>query len=163
VLNILLRVSGLGNRLSRVVQNLECMPKLSFVVLGKPAPQGSMRAIVVKGKARLISQLKTTMPFRQQAGWSSLTARAEAGYHEVMFGAHVPIFVTCAFYFAPPKKMPKGRKYPAVPPDCDKLCRLILDSMKHVIYTDDGQVVNLMAKKRYGLPERAEVTVESVE
>jgi len=137
------------------------MPKLSFVVLGKPAPQGSMRGIVRKdGKVFMKSDNPQTRPFRQEVGWTALNARAAAGYHEIMFAKHVPVWVTCSFFFAPPKA---SRKLPSVKPDLDKLCRAVFDSIKGVIYVDDGQVVNQLAKKRYGLPERAEITIESVE
>lgn len=123
-----------------------------------------MRGIVRKdGKVFLKSDNPSTRPFRQEVGWTALNARAAAGYHDIMFTEHVPIWITCAFYFAPPKHLPKGRKLPSVKPDLDKLCRACFDSMKGVIYSDDGQVVNQWAKKRYGLPERVEISVESIE
>ena len=37
-------------------------------MLGRAAPQGSMRGYVVKGKARVTSDNSKTMPYRQQVG-----------------------------------------------------------------------------------------------
>lgn len=135
---------------------------VKFTALGRPAPQGSMKAFMVKGKPRLTSQLKTTMPFRQQVGWTALRARADFGYNDILFAKQEPVAATFDFYFAPPKKMPKGRTEPTVPPDTDKLCRAVFDAIRGIIYVDDAQVVKLTARKMYGLPERAEITLMQI-
>ena len=119
-----------------------------------------MKPITVKGKTRLISQLKTTMPFRQEVGWAALRSRSEAGFSDLPFPRECPVLITVWFYFAPPKKMPKGRVKPVVYPDADKLARAVFDAMKGVLYNDDGQVTDLVVRKRYDPLPRAFITVE---
>lgn len=48
---------------------------------------------------------------------------------------------------------------PAVRPDVDKLTRNALDAMKGVVYSDDGQVAELVARKVFGEPARVVISV----
>jgi Holliday junction resolvase RusA-like endonuclease len=45
----------------------------------------------------------------------------------------------------------------------DKLQRAVFDSLKGILYVDDGQVVDILAPtgKFYGLPERVEIIIEA--
>jgi Holliday junction resolvase RusA-like endonuclease len=43
------------------------------------------------------------------------------------------------------------REHPTVPPDLDKLIRAVLDGLTAIAYVDDSQVVEIYAKKIYGL------------
>ena len=138
------------------------MKSIEFIVLGEPAPQGSLRIRFSKGRPRLTSQLPTTMPFRQQVGWAALRERADAGYHDIIFGRHVPIAVTYIFYVAPPQKLPAGRIHPSVVPDLDKFCRSCGDALSGIVYCDDAQIVDIRASKRYGLPPRVSIKIEEV-
>lgn len=136
------------------------MSRVSFTVLGRPAPQGSMRGFLVGGKVRMRSQLKATMPWRQQVGQTALAIRPTAA---IWAGRHEPVTLSAKFYFAPPKKMPKGRTRPSVAPDLDKLHRAVMDAIKGILYVDDGQVVGFSdSGKFYGLPERVEITMEAL-
>ncbi len=134
--------------------------RISFTVLGRPAPQGSLKGFVVNGKVRMRSQLSDTMPWRQQVGWTALANRPSP---DIWAQRHVPVAIGMRFFFAPPKKMPKGRTRPAVAPDVDKLQRAVFDSLKGILYVDDGQVVDILAPtgKFYGLPERVEIIIEA--
>ena len=57
----------------------------------------------------------------------------------------------------------RAARWPWKKPDADKLARHTLDALTGVIYADDGQVVSLLAEKRYadeGAPHtEVEVTV----
>ena len=44
-------------------------------------------------------------------------------------------------------------------PDLSKLIRATEDALTGIIYADDAQIVDIHAKKEYGLPERVEVTI----
>ena len=134
------------------------MSRISFTVLGHAAPQGSMKGFLVQGKVRMKSQLKDTMPWRQQVGWTALAHRPTS---DVWAARHVPVCLGAKFFFAPPKKMPKDRTRPAVAPDLDKLHRAVMDALKGILYIDDAQVVEFYGSgKYYGLPERVEITME---
>ena len=131
---------------------------ITFTVLGRPETQGSVKAFMIAGKPRLTSDNKKMKPWRQQVGWSALEARG--GAEMAMRG--VPIVLGVTFYLARPKSLPKRELWPTRKPDTDKLVRAILDSLTGVLYEDDSAVVEICARKVYGLPERAEITVEAL-
>lgn len=58
---------------------------------------------------------------------------------------------------------PSAPAVPAVRPDVDKWLRRVLDALSGVVYADDGQVVEVVARKRYGDPARAEIAVKAFE
>ncbi len=138
------------------------MSKIAFTVLGDPTPQGSMRGIVTKsGKVVLKSDNPKMRPWRWQVGWEALRARGDAGCHELFARRHVPVRLSMVFFIAPPQSKPKDRTLPAVKPDLDKLCRAVFDACKGILWLDDGQIVEMGdVRKVYGLPARAEITVE---
>lgn len=53
------------------------------------------------------------------------------------------------FYFVKPKSAPKNRVFPTVKIDIDNLTKLVCDSMNKIVYHDDCQIIDLIAKKRY--------------
>lgn len=74
----------------------------------------------------------------------------------------------------PPSVTIKKRALPIVPPDIDKLCRGLLDGIGQglitgkvgdgIIYGDDSQVVELIARKHYADDREpgAIITIQSV-
>lgn len=135
------------------------MSRISFTVLGRPAPQGSLKAFVVAGKARLTSDNSKTMPWRQQVGQTALYARPTP---DIWAKRHEPVSIAMTFVFTRPPSIPKKRLQMAVKPDIDKLCRSALDAMTGILFVDDGQVVQITAGKLYGAPERVEITIEAL-
>ncbi len=133
--------------------------RISFTVLGRPAPQGSLKAFVVKGRARLTSDNKATLPWRQQVGQTALCARPTA---DIWAKRQEPIAIAMTFVFTKPASVSKKRLQMAVKPDIDKLCRSALDAMTGILFCDDGQVVQLTAGKVYGAPERVDIMVEAL-
>jgi Holliday junction resolvase RusA-like endonuclease len=139
--------------------------RISFTVLGKPQPQGSMKGFVIKGKdgakprAILTSDNTKMKPYRQQVGWSALKARADAGYNGLFAEKHVAVGVEMRFYFAKPPSISKKRIHDVVKPDLSKLVRSTEDALSGVIYCDDAQIIQLKTSKQYGIPERAEIEI----
>jgi crossover junction endodeoxyribonuclease RusA len=133
---------------------------IKFEVLGRAAPQGSMRGYVVNGKAKLTCDNAHTIPYRQAVGYAALTARDSDA---IFAGPHVAVSVQCDFYLKRPKGHLKKWTHPPTKPDIDKLCRATLDALTGILFADDGQVVGLKAVKHYGLPERALISVEKVD
>ena len=123
---------------------------ISFVVAGTPVPQGSMRL----GRGRVFHDSRTLGPWREAIAWS---ARA-AGEVQVLDG---PVRVDLAFTLKPPQK--RVREHPCVRPDVDKLARAVLDALEGVCYANDSQVVDLHARKRYGVDEGVTVALTLVE
>jgi Holliday junction resolvase RusA-like endonuclease len=89
-----------------------------------------------------------------------MNAMSEA--HQVIITREVPVDVAVAFYFARPASKRK-RATMTVRPDADKLARAFLDSITGIIIQDDSQVTDLRVAKRYGIPERTEVTVNVID
>jgi len=138
--------------------------QVKFTVYAKPVPQGSMRGFVVKGKwgakdrAVLTSDNSKLKPFRGEVTREAMVALRDAGLSEPMAEKHVPVSLVIDFYFQRPASTPKKRKEMVVRPDADKCIRGLLDSLTGVIYADDAQVVEISARKHYGVPERVEVS-----
>jgi len=54
------------------------------------------------------------------------------------------------------------RKYPSVRPDLDNYVKLLKDALSGYLWDDDGQIVELIAKKEYGEMPCIELEVEQV-
>lgn len=124
-------------------------------VHGVPAPQGSKRAFVVNGRAVMTEASAKVRPWRE-------TVVAEAV--DVMngrapFDGAVEVLIT----FRMPKPKTVRRDLPHVKPDIDKLVRSTLDALTTAqVFGDDGQVTDLVVRKRYGIPG-ADITVRPVD
>jgi Holliday junction resolvase RusA-like endonuclease len=52
-----------------------------------------------------------------------------------------------------------GEIYPCVKPDADNITKAICDSFNAIVWVDDVQVVDLLARKRYGEHPRVEARI----
>jgi Holliday junction resolvase RusA-like endonuclease len=141
---------------------------INFTVDTEPIPQGSMGGICTTNAAgQPVTVLKADNPrthrYRNLVGHAALQARAAADVHNVFAGPGVPVRVSITFVFKKPKSAPASRTYPTVPPDLDKLTRAVYDSLKGVLYADDGQVIDGEQHKIYGQPEGVHISVQLVE
>ena len=109
----------------------------SFWVPGKAVGQG--RISTINGHS-FHSNAKELLPWRKLVG---LTAR-NAGAKPV----GDPIRLELVFVLGRGKTV--RRAYPTVKPDIDHLIRAIFDSLTGITYFDDGQVVEVTARKIYG-------------
>jgi Holliday junction resolvase RusA-like endonuclease len=159
------------------------MQTVSFTVHGKPATKGSTRSFVPRrGDGSLVRKpdgspvVVTKDDSDRGVAWSGDVAKAcalamiDAGVGIVR---HAPVIIALTFYFPRNKgHFGTGRnagvlkdsapEHPATRPDVDKLVRAMLDALKGTAYVDDGQVIELHARKLYGDPTRAEVEVEAL-
>lgn len=125
---------------------------ITLQVFGEPAPQGSKRVyngrIVEAGSKKL-------KPWRKAIADACFNLLTEE--HSLITG---PVKVEVDFYLPRPSSISqKKRALPIVPPDLDKLCRSLLDGLNQgadtgkvgdgIIYADDSQVVELIARKYY--------------
>ena len=136
------------------------MPEaVRFTVYGHPAPQGSSKAFVPKGWKRAIitSANPKLKPWRQQVSGEAMALGA------TMIPAHTPVSMSLDFYFNRPDSVSvKKRHGMTTKPDLDKLVRAILDSLKGILIHDDSQVTCIATEKRYGSPERVEISVSPI-
>jgi crossover junction endodeoxyribonuclease RusA len=115
----------------------------ALFVPGVPAPQGSAKAFVIAGRARVTHANGKTMPWRAEVA-------AVAGNRHGIYWPR-PMVVRLNLMFVMPRRAaePKTRDVPHTrKPDIDKLSRAILDALTGVWFEDDSQVVALHAEKR---------------
>ena len=142
------------------------LPTLRFVVLGRPQGKGSKRPIMQAGRLRVIDANANARPWAQAVS----TVAHEAYHGELIRG---PVSVAITFHFARPKghygtgrnagtlRLAAPREMMTMP-DVDKLARCALDALTGIVIRDDAQIVDLHAGKRYGEPERAEITIREI-
>ena len=137
------------------------MTSLSFTVHGEPIPQGSMRAFLPKGWKRPIitAANKRTKPWRQEVAGAALSAMEK----DLMdcAGKNVPLRLVVTFKLQKPKSVKKSVIEKVTKPDLDKLVRSVLDSLTGIVWTDDSQVVEILARKQFGTPG-AQIVVEEL-
>lgn len=119
---------------------------LKITIYMRAQPQGSARAFVIGGKARITTDNKKLRPFRSELAQMAI---AELGDRpQPLFGKHEPVAVSVIFCFQRPPSA-KKRKFPVVKPDLDKLVRGVYDSLTGIAFYDDAQVVQSTQDKRY--------------
>lgn len=111
-------------------------------VPGVPVPQGSMRAVPLKGGRAVVIAGNRDRLASWRADIREAWVRGLPG--EPLAG---PVGVTLLFRLPRPKSAPKGIVYPAKRPDVDKLARAALDALTGAAFFDDSQVVSLTAAK----------------
>jgi Holliday junction resolvase RusA-like endonuclease len=128
-------------------------PPLTFTVVGTPIPQGSHKAYVVNGYAKITDDNEKTKPWRQDVKHAALDAR---GDRPPLDG---PVVVQVRFVMPRAKgHFRTGRNahllrdtappFPAGKPDVDKLQRSLLDALTAAgVFRDDAQVVRIYAEK----------------
>ena len=131
---------------------------LQFFVPGDPKPQGSKRAFVVAGKARLCEANAGHRPWRDSVTYAAQAEMARQGIQGTAFG---PISLTVSFYHRRPKAHfdSKGHLKSTAPvliskkhADLDKLCRAVCDSLTDAgVWLDDSQCAVLHARNCYAL------------
>lgn len=114
---------------------------ISFFVYGKPEPQGSTRAFVVKGRPIITSTNNNLKDWRQ-----TIVDRAQ-GVVEAPIGGAIELEVD--FYLPRPASLPNYWKHPTKKPDLDKLVRSVCDALTHTVLRDDSQIVSIKATKQY--------------
>ena len=135
--------------------------RVQFLVYATPAPQGSMKAHVVRGKAYLSCDNRKTMPFRHAVTQVARRTLADMNLNEPVAGKHIPVRLTAEFHLKRPPSVPKKRLQPSVKPDLDKCLRSLNDALTGVLWADDAQVTEIRARKVYATgPEHVVIAME---
>jgi len=134
---------------------IELKRHVSFTVFGKCEPQGSSRQF----RGRITSANPKLKPWRQMVAdtmWveNHCLPFQGTGKESYRVGLH--------FALERPISVPKSRTAPTVKPDLDKLVRAILDSGTGILWKDDAQVIEIVARKVYGSPARVIVEIEEL-
>ena len=126
------------------------MSRLTFFAAGTPRAQGSKRAFVVGGRARLVEMAKGIKPWREVIRLEAINAMRRVMIHPF----HGPVAVDLEFVMPRPKRPTKPDC--DVKPDLDKLTRAALDAMSGAVFHDDSAVVSIVARKRFARPSGIE-------
>lgn len=128
------------------------MTEIQFTVRGVPAPQGSTKAFVVKGRAITTNKTPALTAWR-----TAIADEARKVAPLALLGG--ALNVTCYFTFTPPKSRKKQGMTMYSRPDLDKLLRAVLDACTGVLWHDDAQVQILRGQKVYLDPPGVRITV----
>ena len=134
----------------------------SFVVFGTPQPQGSAKAFVRGNRAYVTSANPKMRPYRHTLTQVATEVLEKSSCVAPAFPRPLAVELSVVWLLTKPKSIPKKVTKPTKKPDTDKLLRAVLDSLTGVVYEDDSPVVRVVAEKKYGAPERTEITAEEV-
>ena len=136
----------------------------AFTIDGRPIPQGSVVAHVKDGRASIHYASGSGLAvWRNQVG----AAAREAWGADNVYGG--PMSVELTFRMKRPNshyrdlrgtlKVGYASARPDVMPDLDKLIRAILDALTGIVWRDDGQVVDIIARKVYASNPGVDIVV----
>lgn len=133
----------------------------SLFVPGKPIPEGSTRAYVIKGHAAVTHNNNNALrPWRAEIH-AMIRSMIPTRTIDIPDGP-----VAVALWFVMPRRAAEPKRTTPAhtrKPDLDKLARAVLDAMTGVAYSDDGQVTTLAAHKRTAIAgEQPGVLIEWV-
>lgn len=120
---------------------------VEFFVAGVAQPKGSAKAFVPKGWNRAV--ITSSNPRLKE--WQTLVS-LEAARHVSQGALEGPVVVEFGFILHRPESLPKKVGHCTKKPDIDKLARAGLDALTGIVFKDDAQVVDLLARKRYVRP-----------
>jgi hypothetical protein len=135
---------------------------ISLEVHGTPAPKGSMRAISIGGRGRVIPGGSKANQRSQHAWVKAIRdAMAALGDGPYPIYADAPLEVHLLFKLERPTAhygvrglKPSAPLHPMVRrDDIDKLARSTLDALTGLLYDDDGRIVTLVCTKQYARSE----------
>lgn len=137
--------------------------EINITVPGIPVPQGRPKFTTIGGHARAYDPKKSV-------DYKKLVAR-HAMHHKpetLLEGAlevKIDIYKETLKGFSRAKKSAAEAKLlrPTTKPDADNYAKGPMDALKGIIWKDDGQVVDLIARKFYSENPRIEITVRTLD
>lgn len=137
--------------------------KIEFVIPGDPVPQGRPRASSRGGFTRMYDPPASREYKKLVMVYASKNRpdKLFEGYVEV----EMHIYKRTLKSFSKKKKIDAENKKirPKTKPDADNYAKGILDAMKGIIWQDDGQVTDLIARKYYSERPRVEVLIKEID
>jgi crossover junction endodeoxyribonuclease RusA len=123
-----------------------------FDVRGAAEPKGSHRAFPIRRKdgSRGVA---VTDSNRSVAGWTRMVQSAAQQQCGGVYFDTAAVRLAVVFYLPRPKSLPARVRAHLTRPDLDKLLRAIKDALTGLLWHDDSQVVELLARKGYAQGE----------
>ncbi len=154
------RAAPVGPRVVGVFVRVETVGGVTAGVFvpGRPVPQGSTKAFVVNGRARVTADNPATKPWR-----ADIQAHVRAHVGPVIPHPDGP--VTLGLRFLMPRRAAEPKRVTPAhtrKPDLDKLTRAVLDALTGLVYTDDSQVVGFhhLSKRTANIGEQPGLLVD---
>ena len=123
--------------------------RIKFTLPGKPVAQGRPR-FYRKGNFVVATDPKPSKVYKADIAYIGQKARTKAGLEGLFEG---PLGIEIFAYFPCPKskwrvKEPRKEEYHSKRPDADNIAKSIKDGLSGVLYHDDGQISELIVRKR---------------
>src|SRR5690554_1418461 len=122
-----------------------------FIIEGKAVSKQRPR----KGKNGAFYTPQKTKDFEKKVQWSYLSCR-----HRTFFAAE-PLKATIEINLKKPKYC--KREFPTVKPDIDNQIKSILDGLNGLAYTDDKQIIEISALRKFADRDFVKVKLEKIE
>jgi len=139
--------------------------KIEFTIPGEPVAKGRARAFVRNGHVAHYTPEKTA----RYENLVKLAAEAamEAQRYSMLEGpVELRVFavrsIPASWSQKKQRQAAAGELFPTTKPDLDNVVKAIKDACNKIIWRDDSQVVDLIAKKRYGRIPRVEIEVRRI-
>ncbi len=139
--------------------------KISFTIYGEPVAQGRPKLTTINGMARAYDPKKSR-------DWKDYVKLA-AGEHAFDALLEGPLSLEVTIYRQTTKAISSSKKkseaaemgelLPVSKPDVDNYLKGIKDALNGVIWKDDSQVTDVIARKRYSARPRVEVTITTLQ
>jgi Holliday junction resolvase RusA-like endonuclease len=142
-------------------------PAACFWVPGLPAPGGSKRAFVVKGRAVVTDDCRRNRSWRDRVADVAVRAYGDS---PLLSG---PLELHMAFYFTRPASHYRtgkhalllrddAPKYPTKKPDLTKVIRSSEDALTGILWKDDASIVRQVCTKEFGEKPGVSVCVRRI-
>ena len=123
--------------------------RIEFTIPGKPVAQGRPR-FYRKGSYVVATDPQASKVYKADIAYVAQRAREEAGMAGLFEG---PLGLRVVAYFPCPKskwrkRVPRPEEHHDKRPDADNLAKAVKDGLSGVLYHDDGQVAELVVRKR---------------
>jgi Holliday junction resolvase RusA-like endonuclease len=129
--------------------------EIRFTVFGIAASKGRSQTVRLKTGASHTYTPAATVAWEESVVGQALAHRPADGPWEGPLGLGV------TFFRSMPKSVPKRDRATALPatrPDIDNNVKAITDALQGIIWLNDAQLVDVEARKRYGVP-RVEIRI----
>lgn len=136
--------------------------EIKITIPGQPVPQGRPR-FARQGNFVRTYDPKPSVEYKKRVASAAIQKRPQK-LLEAELEVEVHIYKETLKSFTKQKKIDAEAKIlrPLTKPDADNYAKGILDALKGIIWKDDGQVVDLIARKYYSAAPRAEVFIREI-
>lgn len=139
--------------------------QIEFTIPGKPVGKGRPRARIMTANGKQFVHLYTDKETVDTEKVVAQLARLVMGPRNPFSG---PLVMELLVHHPIPASWSKKDRQAALDgetacmakPDLDNVVKLVLDALNKIVYTDDKQVVGILARKQYGMDPRVEVKIK---